>query len=64
MTDGSPTRTIFRFFALISVFMQLLVSKRDGLGRWYEAAHKIARDDRYLIGDILLNYSPTGTLIR
>jgi E3 ubiquitin-protein ligase MARCH6 len=25
--------------------------------RWFEAAHRVARDDRFLIGEVLLNYS-------
>ena len=49
---------IFRTFVITSISIQLLNSKKHGLGRWFEAAHKIARDDRYLIGEILLNYSP------
>jgi E3 ubiquitin-protein ligase MARCH6 len=29
---------------------------RSRLRRWFEAAHRVARDDRYLIGEVLLNY--------
>jgi hypothetical protein len=25
--------------------------------RWFQAAHRLARDDRYLIGEVLLNYN-------
>jgi len=64
LMDGPSMRATFRVLAVTSVFMQLLHSKRDGLGHWYEAAHKIARDDQYLIGEILLNHTPTGTQTR
>jgi E3 ubiquitin-protein ligase MARCH6 len=29
---------------------------RSRLRRWFEAAHRVARDDRYLIGEVLLNF--------
>ena len=47
---------IFRMFAIVTVFTDAFYSSKDGLSRWFEAAHKIARDDRYLIGEILLNH--------
>lgn len=30
----------------------------DDLVNWFQIAHDAARDDRYLIGEVLLNYSP------
>eukprot|EP00804_Cyclotella_cryptica_P023315 CCRYP_000472-RB/>CCRYP_000472-RB protein AED:0.04 eAED:0.04 QI:239/1/1/1/1/1/5/608/1378 len=49
---------LFRMLAIATAVTQLLRSCKNSLQRWFEAAHKIARDDRYLIGEILLNYSP------
>lgn len=48
----------FRAFASSSIVALLINSSRQSLVHWFEAAHKIARDDRYLIGEILVNYSP------
>ncbi|EED93082.1 predicted protein [Thalassiosira pseudonana CCMP1335] len=57
MTEDQSTCTVlFRVFAISSVIVQFLNSSKHSLGKWYDAAHKIARDDRYLIGEILLNY--------
>lgn len=51
-----PT-AIFRTFAIASILVDSVNSSKHSLHRWFQAAHKIARDDRYLIGEILLNYS-------
>jgi E3 ubiquitin-protein ligase MARCH6 len=48
---------LFKILAISTSTIQLLASSKAGLQKWFEAAHKIARDDRYLIGEILLNYS-------
>ncbi|KAL7540545.1 hypothetical protein ACHAXR_012580 [Thalassiosira sp. AJA248-18] len=52
-----PT-VIFRTFAIASIVVDSVNSSKYSLQLWFQAAHKIARDDRYLIGEILLNYSP------
>lgn len=52
-----PT-TIFRTFTVASILVDSLNSSKHSLRLWFQAAHKIARDDRYLIGEILLNHSP------
>ena len=49
---------IFRIVAIATIIVDSINSSKQGLNRWFQAAHKIARDDRYLIGEILLNYSP------
>jgi len=51
--------TIFRAAAIVTIVVDSVASSRQSLNRWFQAAHKIARDDRYLIGEILLNYSPS-----
>lgn len=54
----SSANLLYRILAVTTSSVQMLMSSKTGLQKWFEAAHKIARDDRYLIGEILLNYSP------
>ncbi len=49
----------FRIFAMASMLFDLVNSCKRALNRWFQLAHKVARDDRYLVGEILLNYSPS-----
>ena len=62
---GSEVHTsmniLFRTLAMFTTMIQTLTSNKAGLKKWFKAAHKIARDDRYLIGEILLNYSPPSS---
>jgi len=46
----------FRLYALCMMLSRLCIVFRPQLHRWFKVAHKFARDDRYLIGEILLNY--------
>ncbi|KAG7357135.1 ring-variant domain containing protein [Nitzschia inconspicua] len=46
----------FRLCMVIHVLFQLASSFRGSVNSWFEAAHEAARDDRYLIGEVLLNY--------
>jgi hypothetical protein len=55
-----PTST-FRIFAIVSIIVDFVNSSKSSLQRWFQVAHKIARDDRYLIGLRLQNYSPQQT---
>ncbi|KAL7550750.1 hypothetical protein ACHAWF_016690 [Thalassiosira exigua] len=55
-----PTST-FRIFAIVSILVDFVNSSKSSLQRWFQVAHKIARDDRYLIGLRLQNYSPQQT---
>lgn len=41
-----------------TICIQILLDFTDVLGQWFEVAHKAARDDRYLVGEVLLNYFP------
>jgi E3 ubiquitin-protein ligase MARCH6 len=50
---------IFRILATASMVVDTLNSSKRALNRWFQVAHKVARDDRYLVGEILLNYSPS-----
>jgi E3 ubiquitin-protein ligase MARCH6 len=50
--------TVLRLIIVATILIDYVRSNKESLQRWFEAAHKIARDDRYLIGEILQNYSP------
>jgi hypothetical protein len=45
-----------RIFSIVTISLQLVMTFREPLKRWFEKAHQAARDDRYLIGEILLNW--------
>jgi hypothetical protein len=50
-------RAIFvRTLLGLSCFVQIGRVWKDQLSSWFEAAHKTVRDDRYLIGEILMNH--------
>jgi len=58
VSTGMYRMVIFRAFAVLTMMVQLGRAYRTPLKSWFHAAHQAARDDRYLIGQILLNYSP------
>ena len=47
---------VFRTFVVITLLTQFAAANRAALRRWFQAAHRAARDGRYLEGEILLNY--------
>jgi len=47
---------LYRCSTSLAITIQLAVAFKSPLRTWYRAAHKAARDHRYLIGEILLNY--------
>lgn len=54
--DGLFYMTIFRVSLLAVIVVQLVLSFKGPLNRWFQIVHKAARDDRYLIGETLMNY--------
>ncbi|KAL3771587.1 hypothetical protein ACHAWU_003762 [Discostella pseudostelligera] len=58
-TVGSRLRStaIFRTFTIATILVDSVLSSQQYLRRYFQAAHTIARDDRYLVGETLLNYS-------
>lgn len=50
----------YRFCVVAHVLFQLASSFRCSIDGWFEAAHEAARDDRYLVGEMLLNYGEGG----
>jgi hypothetical protein len=55
---GLLKMVLFRICMAVHVLVQLGSSSRARLEIWFQAAHDAARDDRYLIGEILMNYDP------
>lgn len=47
---------VFRTFAVVTLLAQFAAANRAAMRRWFQAAHRAARDGRYLEGEILLNY--------
>jgi E3 ubiquitin-protein ligase MARCH6 len=57
ITDcGAYRLAAFRTFSLVTVSFQLIMVFQEPLKSWFEKAHRAARDDRYLIGETLLNW--------
>lgn len=55
---GSHRLYIFRLATASTLFVQLCIAFRAQIQRWVVTLHKTARDDRYLIGEVLLNFQP------
>jgi len=47
---------VYDIFTIVVVLLQLIAKFRSKLQNWFVAVHNAARDDRYLIGVILLDY--------
>ena len=56
LIPGSTRAIITRFLLAFACCFQLGMVWQSQLRGWFEAAHRAARNDRYLIGEILLNY--------
>jgi E3 ubiquitin-protein ligase MARCH6 len=54
--------TIYRASVIVVVLFEICSNSRGPLKKWYISAHKAARDHRYLIGKILLNYEKNHKL--
>lgn len=48
--------SLYRYAVLFVIVIQLTVCFQSSLASWYKSAHNAARDHRYLVGEILLNY--------
>ena len=57
---SSFARIVLVRTVLGSAFLyEIVTAFKEELSSWFTAAHQTARDDRYLIGRILLNYDET-----
>jgi len=54
---GVSRKFLFRLCMSIHLLFQIGSRSRARIDRWFEAAHEAARDDRYLVGEILMNYA-------
>jgi len=57
VSRGMYRMVVFRALVAVSATVQYAVAFRAQLDLWFKAAHKAARDDRYLTGQVLLDYS-------
>jgi len=55
---GVFRKFLFRFCMAVHILFQIGSRSRSSIDHWFEAAHEAARDDRYLIGELLMNYNP------
>mmetsp|Transcript_22137 Transcript_22137/g.61597 ORF Transcript_22137/g.61597 Transcript_22137/m.61597 type:complete len:1302 (+) Transcript_22137:1087-4992(+) len=55
---GVFRKFLFQVCMAVHVLFQIGSRSRANTDRWFEAAHEAARDDRYLIGELLMNYHP------
>lgn len=56
VSDEAFRMWIFRFWSVVIISAQLGLLYKAPLEKWYKAAHDAARDQRYLIGEVLLDY--------
>lgn len=49
---------LFRICTILHVSVQLSSAFRGGLESWFQVAHEAARDEKYLIGETLMDYDP------
>ena len=55
---GIFRKLLFRVCMTVHILFQIGSRSRSSIDRWFEAAHEAARDDRYLIGELLMDYDP------
>ena len=54
---GVYRKFLFDLCMTLHVLFQIGSRSRANIDSWFEAAHEAARDDRYLIGELLMNYA-------
>lgn len=58
LEKGIYLSALFKASTIFVITIQLATAFEVPLRSWFHAAHNIARDDRYLIGQILMDYVP------
>ena len=64
---GVLKRTFFakilhQIYSILTICLQLSRAFSESLESWFDAVHKEAREDRYLVGEILMNYIPPASM--
>jgi len=54
--NGSTNMILFRLLSIFMILIQIGSVFKAPLKKWLQVAHMTARDDRYLVGETLLNY--------
>lgn len=57
---GVVRKGLFQLCMACHMMIQLASGFRTSIDGWFEAAHDAARDDRYLVGELLMNYNPSN----
>ena len=57
--SGLARLVLLRSLLGLALVYEILSAFRGGISAWFAAAHKTARDEKYLIGKVLLNYEET-----
>mmetsp|Transcript_942 Transcript_942/g.1041 ORF Transcript_942/g.1041 Transcript_942/m.1041 type:complete len:1331 (+) Transcript_942:60-4052(+) len=57
MDDGVFQVFFFRIIASVTIFTMCIRGFSQEIVLWFNVLHKTARDDQYLIGEVLLNYA-------
>jgi hypothetical protein len=55
--EGVYRLLVFRIYMILTFGCQFMLGLQSQLKDWFQLAHKAARDDRYLVGEVLLNYA-------
>ena len=54
---GLLNMLLFRALVVVTAICRYLLSYKEYLQSWFDAAHTAARDERYLVGETLLDYT-------
>jgi E3 ubiquitin-protein ligase MARCH6 len=57
VSDGVLRLLVFRVLGVVTIGMQCFFVFNEELKEWFKIVHEAARDDRYLVGELLLDYS-------
>lgn len=60
LEQGFFNKVLFQCSSIMTLIIQVSSASRESLKYWFDAVHKEAREDRYLVGEILLDYNPSG----
>eukprot|EP00529_Nitzschia_sp_RCC80_P006381 CAMPEP_0113525002 /NCGR_PEP_ID=MMETSP0014_2-20120614/46504_1 /TAXON_ID=2857 /ORGANISM="Nitzschia sp." /LENGTH=1473 /DNA_ID=CAMNT_0000423125 /DNA_START=65 /DNA_END=4486 /DNA_ORIENTATION=+ /assembly_acc=CAM_ASM_000159 len=54
---GTVNRFLFRFCMAMHIVVQIIANCQESISRAFEIAHEAARDDRYLVGELLIDFN-------
>jgi len=57
LQQGFFNKILFQFTSIITITAQISSASKEFLKCWFDAVHKEAREDMYLVGETLLDYN-------